>query len=389
MSPSELSFDGRDAPMTTRGRKRRNALASAALLIAINVGVLVALLVPVELIFGNWIRPMKLSDLRRFSIPIGVTFESDVSQLYTGGPRNPARYTRDQYGFRGTYASLSEIDVLTVGGSTTDQRFLDDDATWQAVTQRELQKAGRPLVVANAGVDGQSTVGAAFNFQNWFPLLEGLRPSVYLFYMGTNDVLRRQDRLSFDESVDARSWRVRSVTYQLYRTIRGNMQAHNASVTHGRRPELTAADFTDKGLLAPQDLQELAAQITRDFLANADRLRQSAVTAGGLPVFVTQTAFAWNADHAPPRGVSGTIVAHGRTMNFADIAVIHQSLNRGLMDFCAQRRLTCFDLANDVVFDGDDYYDYLHNTPRGAEKIGRYLADKLSALELPAAPATR
>ncbi|HET7217709.1 MAG TPA: GDSL-type esterase/lipase family protein, partial [Vicinamibacterales bacterium] len=384
-----VSVDRQPPAVGSARSTKRGMLTSAMLLAAINIGVLVALLVPVELVFGNWVRPMRLSDLKRFSIPIGVTFEADVSALYSGSPRNPAKYTRDQYGLRGTYASLSQIDVLTVGGSTTDQRFLDDTATWQAVAQRELEKMGHPLVIANAGVDGQSTVGAAFNFQNWFPLLDGLKPSVYLFYMGTNDVLRRQDRLSFDESVDARSWRVRSVTYQLYRTIRGNLQAHDASVTHGRRPNLTAADFTAAGLLSPQDRDQLASQIARDFVANCDKLRQSAVAAGGLPIFVTQTAFAWNADKQPPRGVSGTIVAHGRTMNFADIAVIHQSLNRGLIDFCTQHGLTCFDMPNEVAFDGDDYYDYLHNTPKGAEKIGRYLAAKLATLQLPNRSATQ
>jgi lysophospholipase L1-like esterase len=347
-----------------------------------NLAVLAALLIPIELIFGNWIRPMTLADLKRFSIPIGVAFETDVSAIYTGGPRNPIRYSRDQYGLRGNYQSLADIDVLTVGGSTTDQRFLDDQATWQSVAERELAQGGHPLVFANAGVDGQSTVGAAFSFQHWFPLLDGLKPSAILFYLGTNDVLRRPERVQFDASLDATSWRVRSVIYQLYRTLRGNMQARNVGVVHGRRPNLTAADFTDQGLLSAEERSALSDQITQNLLFNVERLREHVKASGAQTIIVTQTAFAWNADSAPPRGVKGVVQAHDRSMNYADVAFLHQAVNRALVDYCAKNNVICLDVANDVKFDADDYYDYLHNTPKGAEKIGRYLAERLSALDL-------
>ena len=174
----------------------------------VNIGVLLFLLVPVELIFGTWVRPMSLSDLKRFSIPVGTTFEFDTSALYTGGPRNPIEYTRDEWGLRGTHGLPKNVDVLTVGGSTTEQRYLDDLATWQEVARRELQQQGRPLVLANAGVDGQSTIGHAFDFTYWFPLVPDLQPRVILFYVGANDVLRSERRSEFDSGLDAQSWRV-------------------------------------------------------------------------------------------------------------------------------------------------------------------------------------
>ena len=39
-------------------------------------------------------------------------------------------YSRDKYGFRGRYKDLDKIDILTVGGSTTDERFLKLKDTW-------------------------------------------------------------------------------------------------------------------------------------------------------------------------------------------------------------------------------------------------------------------
>lgn len=356
---------------------------TVALIGLVNVAVMLGLLVPVELVFGTWIRPMRLGDLKRFSIPIDVTWEFDTSSLYEGGPRNPIHYSRDAWGLRGSHSSPADIDVLTIGGSTAEQRYLDDTATWQEVASRELARAGRPLVFANAGVDGQSTAGHLFDFDHWFPLLPGLRPQVMLFYVGTNDVLRHEQRVAFDASMDASSWRVRSVTYQLFRTVRSNLRARDVQVMHGRVSPPLPGEFTDRGLLTPDQRAAAAQAITGSFLANVDLLRARVREYGAIPAFMTQTALGWNADTAPPRGLNRSITVHGLRMNYADVAFLHQHLNRALMDHCRRTGTPCFDLAADVTFEASDYYDYLHNTPRGAERIGRYLAARLLELQLP------
>jgi GDSL-like Lipase/Acylhydrolase family len=342
-----------------------------------NVALLAVFLVPVELVFGTWVRPMSLTDLRRFSIPIGATFEFDTSHLYSDGPHKIA-YTRDRWGLRGGHAALASIDVVTIGGSTTEQRYLDDRATWQAVMERELKELGRPTVVANAGVEGQSTVGHIFDFEYWFPLLQDFKPRIALFYLGANDVLRHRNRASFDESVDATSWRVRSATYQLLRTIRESGRARSVRAFHGRMESRPDADFTETGLLNHHDRTEAADRIADGFLRNVDQLARRAVDLGATPIFVTQTAYSWNAGQMAPRGLKDTLTIHGLTVNYADVSFLHQQLNRRLMTHCAAKRLTCFDLASEVQFDASDYYDYLHNTPSGARKIGAYLARRLA-----------
>ena len=365
--------------MNARTGQRWQWVATAMKVVLVNGLVFALLLAGVELIFGNWLRPLALSDLKRFSIPIDVSYTFDPSALYAAGARTSATYTRDRYGLRGDATSLEAIEVVTVGGSTTDQRNVDDTQTWQAVAQREMQRDGDALVFSNAGVDGQSSVGHAFNFQYWFPLLAQLRPKVVLFYIGINDVLKGDDRDSYDRSLDASTWRVKSVLFQLYKVVRGNLRAQAVGITHGRSRR-TDADFTSEGLLDEGQRRALAADVTAQFLARVRRLQQYAIAWGAVPVFVTQTAYGWNADRQPPRGLRDTVRMHGYTANFADVAYLHQHLNRGLMDFCVTSGVTCFDLASELTFVADDYYDPLHNTPAGAEKIGRYLASRLRAV---------
>lgn len=364
-------------PQTTR------LFATAVKLAAINACIFLVLLVLLELILGNWVRSLTVNDLKRFSIPVNVQYSYSVDALY-GTPGTPAiRYSRDQWGLRGNYRSLADIDVLTIGGSTTDQKFIDDGATWQAVAERQLAAGGRPLVFANAGVDGQSTTGHLFDFENWFPLLSELHPRYILYYVGVNDVMRHSSRGSFDGALDASSWRVRSATWQLIRTIRGTLNARSAQVVHGRKPEFSDSDFGSLGLLDSATRELVTREVLATFLLNIDRLRQHSEAIGSRPIFMTQTAYAWHAGRGPSHGLvtSAPVTVLGHSLNFADVSYVHQSLNAALLTYCDSRGLACLDAATEVELDPDDYYDFVHTNPIGARKLGEYVAGKLLDLQ--------
>jgi len=56
------------------------------------------------------------------------------------------------------------------------------------------------------------------------------------------------------------------------------------------------------------------------------------------------------------------------------------AVNRRTMAVCRKVQAICVDLASEVFFSDGDHYDGLHTTPRGSEKIGRYLFGKLRRL---------
>ena len=91
-------------------------------------------------------------------------------------------YSRNMYGLRTKHLVPNEIDVLVVGGSTTDQRYIDDQEEWVAIFE-----AQSGLRSANAGVDGQSTYGHLKNFEQWFSKIPKLNPKYIVFYVGVND----------------------------------------------------------------------------------------------------------------------------------------------------------------------------------------------------------
>ena len=45
-------------------------------------------------------------------------------------------YKRDNYGLRGDYNKISDIEIAAIGGSTTDERWIDDKLTWTYLLQK-------------------------------------------------------------------------------------------------------------------------------------------------------------------------------------------------------------------------------------------------------------
>jgi len=75
-------------------------------------------------------------------------------------PRLDSEITNTRYalGFRGPEMPPNAQDylsIITVGGSTTECRFLNDDHTWPFLTGEQLKKKFRNIWLNNAGLDGQ------------------------------------------------------------------------------------------------------------------------------------------------------------------------------------------------------------------------------------------
>lgn len=80
-------------------------------------------------------------------------------------------------------------------------------------------------------------------------------------------------------------------------------------------------------------------------------------------------------------GVARTRLTYdGAGINGVDQCIMMRLLNDVTMDFCRHSGGVCIDLASELEFDDADFYDFYHNSPKGAEKIGRYLHRKLGSL---------
>lgn len=337
-------------------------------IVAVNLGLLLVFAVAAELIFGTW---FSSDPLDRLGLVRNLRTTISAGTLYDGG--GDFIYRRDRWGFRGADGDPAQIGILTVGGSTTNQLYLPDDATWQAVLERELAAVGHPVKVGNAGIDGQSTIGHLRAMTDWFPNVPGLKPRFILFYVGINDV--HADGGAVDKLQHA-SWvkrfRQHSALWQAGTKVAGMVVARRARLNHQRIDPATQ-HWTD--IPAQPDWKP---EGFRDLDSYRDRLRALARAAhdmGAVPVFVTQM----RGDFKIVDGkVWGMVQEDG--LNGVDHYRRLLAFNQATRAVCAEDGLLCLDLARELTFEPGDFYDYLHNTPQGAAKIGRWLAAKLAGL---------
>ncbi len=348
-------------------------MRKALRIVMVNLLVLVVGTAVIELVFGGWLGG---SGYGQINIPRYTQRSFDVSGLYADG--GVITYTRDGHGLRGDYADPSGIDVLTIGGSTTNQLYIDDKDTWQARLGDRFRRAGNPKVIVDASVDGQSTRGHIAIFERWLPLIPRLRARFVLAYVGINDMYV-EDATRYDamESPEL-SRRVRQVLlnnsafYGLFRTARGAIRARQAKLVHGASPYTNVTWERAHAVDAANPLEAELAPRLDAYRARLRGLMDKIRRFGARPVIVTQPLAGYRIRNGwvwGVRGKDGSLSTGGYHKITA--------FNRAALAVCRAEGAVCIDLGRELLFKDGDFYDSFHNPPRGAEKIGRYLYEKL------------
>ena len=151
-------------------------------LLLINFIILIIGIFVIELIFGNWFNNKNFGNLL-----LNINKHRIITKLpyYT---TNPAVYTTDINGFRANNYNLNEVDILIVGGSTTEQKMLDDNFIWSKILDNNLNSFNYNKIL-NAGIGGQTSFGHVKIYDIWLSRFEKLRPKLTFFYIGINDSL--------------------------------------------------------------------------------------------------------------------------------------------------------------------------------------------------------
>jgi lysophospholipase L1-like esterase len=335
-------------------------------LVAINGAALVAMVVCIELVFGDWFAP--------YVPPDAAVIERSISyrqNLYE--PAGEVFYSRDRYGLRGVHEPLDRIALVTVGGSTTDQRYITDGETWQ-----DALRAAAGIAVANAGVDGMSSFGHITAVREWLHEIPGLKPKYYLHYIGVNDASMSAETERFDRSGhDSNLFRTalrRSVLAKA--AVRLWLGASGArEVSHGR---IVARGGNDAAAEAVDvDTTRVRRFVEEVYKPNLARLIALHRQRGEKVIFVSQTThpglIRWK-DGKP------LVTAEGKSV--APYAAALGLVNAATATACGGAEgCYFFDLAGKVAFEPGDFYDLVHSTPAGARKIGDFLAAELKAIE--------
>lgn len=351
-------------------------------ILAINGALFAVGIVIIELSFGGW---LGIKTINRQNLLKDYNITVDTSHLYED-PNPIITYSRDKYGLRGTHTTPSSINILTVGGSTTDQRYIRDGETWQDVLQKKFAQSGETVIIGNAGVDGQSTLGHIMNFKWWFPYVPDLTPDFILFYIGLNDFYKElgyDDRLLLlrdDQSFNLlKSIRGNSALWHFARTLRRIYYARLYKIVH------TSIDF--KGLQwTKQALQDDYEFMQPRFSEYADRLRILADMThrfGSKPIFVSQPSRKYRITPDGIEGASNTSYYEDHLINGVDYYHMMRLLDGVTKAVAIEKGSFFIDLSSHTGWADADFYDFLHMTPQGSNKVGSLLYKAIRNTILP------
>ena len=285
-------------------------------------------------------------------------------------------YRRNEYGLRDDCTDPSEIKILTIGGSTTDQRYVAFNATYQKILQNRISaEIGQFGCVTNAGIDGHSTWGHIFAFKNWFPLIPNLEPDYVVFYIGVNDADFRRGKtplVGFDvRNAGIKIWlkklEIVKQLLPLYRFIRqATLEKYNTPYAWHTPVKYIAEDY------AVSDLNNSTLILTQEnvmaFRSRFKQLLEYVQEMGAIPICVSQPHRYVRRFDDTVRGVENIL---GIGFSGVDYDYSLQSLNSVMSDLCEDLFL---DLYNHE-FSPEHFYDGVHTTDKGSIYIGELMGD--------------
>ncbi|QHI37251.1 hypothetical protein IMCC3317_26290 [Kordia antarctica] len=353
-------------------------------IILINISFLLIGILLIELIFGGWFN--NSNQLSNLGIIRDAKFQFDVSHLYD--TKNPTiTYSRDKFGLRGisSFNQPEKINILTVGGSTTDQRYIDDSKTWQEVLEKAYKTNNEEVYISNAGVDGQSTYGHLKSFELWFSKIEKLQPEIIIFYVGINDFYRISSDSEYDniQQLENRGLKShikdKSVIYNVYRKLKGIQKAKKHEVGH-HKIDFSTINYTKESVIDEKLIDLYSIKNLEAFKSRLNKLIAYSEKMGAIPIFITQPAFTYKIRNGEVFGIEEVKYLEEKyAYNGVGYYKLLNKLNEVIRE--VSEPVLVIDITNDEDWKAEDFYDYYHMSEVGAEKLGNKIYEKLHQIE--------
>jgi len=299
-------------------------------------------------------------------------------------------HQRNSLGFRGPEPPAdfaNGLTIVTVGGSTTECFDLAEDKTWPQALAMKLMPDFQQLWLNNAGLSGNSTYGHYILMQDY---LVKLKPKVVLFLVGINDVGIRGER-DFDE-------RIHGLNFRSLERFLASTAVHSELATAALNlyrfyfPKSTMINNqndpqeTDLNKLLPFTVSQAAqAVIIKDHQDHylepyKKRLEQLIVICREhniTPVLLTQPVlYGNNVDPATGVDLGDKFVA--KDMNGATAWKVLELYNDVTRQVGGEQGVLVIDLARQMPKDSRYYYDLMHFTNTGADKLADLIAAQLT-----------
>ena len=276
-------------------------------------------------------------------------------------------YQKDKYGFRGINNRYDDIKFLIVGGSTTDERYLNEESTWTGQLKIFFNNK---INILNAGVDGQSSTGHIWNFNNWFNKINNFKTKYIIFYIGINEIANENSYYDLEYKnlniLKKIKFLLRDNNGFFFRSLKKFMikkQKNFQRVFHDKNRKLIEINKIPTKNNFEQNLE-----ITKK---NLNKLYNLSNNMKSIPIFVTQKTNRW-------------LIIDDKVLSIDNFNyyLFEKSISEIILNFCYDKKILCVDGFEELEFNTHDTYDLIHTSPSGSKKIAKLIFEKIKYLEL-------
>lgn len=293
------------------------------------------------------------------------------------------RHTKNSLGFRGEEPPAdmaNRLSLIAVGGSTTEQFYISDGYTWVDVVGEKLKKQFPRLWINNAGLDGHSTFGHAILLEH---VIASLHPNIVLLLVGVNDIGRADLNQGIDNGLFKNVYRgtidflaKKSALANAILTVARAMRARDAGVAHSFI-DLKAFSILD---LSPEFISEKM-RAEKEYVSGygdrLDRLISISQKNNIQPILITQPML-WGEAIDPTTHVDlgrARISAERNGLLYSELLALYNEETRRIGK---EKNVFIIDLARRMPHDSRYYYDGIHFSNEGAQKVGDVIAEELA-----------
>ena len=294
---------------------------------------------------------------------------------------NKIIHKKNNIGFRGPdkpsqFDSL--LTIMAVGGSTTECFYLQEDSCWTAFLYRKLQQDFSSLWLNNAGFQGHSSFGHYILINEY---LKYIRPKIVLLLVGCNEVGRTD--LFTGESISRKSWNADFISILRRKSevanLISNLMRKHASDTKGVTDKYLDLRHIEYKVCTPVYCDSvLNAEIP---LLNAYKLRLTRIldtlkANNILPVLISQPTLFGNTKDSVT-GADLGLCKMNDIYNGALWWALLSKYNEVTKTIAMERNIYFIDLANQLPKNSLYFYDVVHFTNEGSEKVGGIIYSSL------------
>ena len=294
-------------------------------------------------------------------------------------------YSKDEFGFRGARKDYQNIDFLVLGGSTTEEKFIDDNDTWTEKLEKKFVKNGNDIEIVNAGIDGQSTLGHIYNFEKWFPYIENLNPKFIIFYIGINEY--RSDKFNIYDYKKKNNLfskikfylkKNNGIFLNLYRKINLNKTKSDYIDIVNHNPNLKKSYFLKK-IQKKKDIEEKFKKwVDQKFLNRLNLLTNFTKEIGAIPIFISQKSIRWYQKNGEIYEIENTNILEDE--NVESYYLKEKKIDQVIQDFTKKNNMYFISGFNEFSFEEIFFYDFVHTNTKGSEYISEIVYPHLKKI---------